>query len=551
MNTANPAHLPLFLPPAVRVVLQFTPLLFWKVLSGSLLLVLLSTFTAAAATQPSIQGIRTISSAGVTRVVISLSGPIAYEVIAEPAVSSSASPSRIHLRFAPANLAAGVRTSAKVDDGVLKEIRTGLIADSIVRVSLEVEPLSSYRAMALRSPDQIVIQLRKQRDETRIATRSSARPLALVSSSREPVRTSVDRQPASALAAPLPDVVRPKPEPISPPRLTPNEEKPALPAKEPSPLPQLETRSFPTAKESATEPKQREPRSDSISTTASLRSHEQKSLSVPPPPPIERQAALIPPRPALVPPTPEVEEQPSDPVAPLGEHYRIMLDPGHGGSDPGAQSPEGLQEKSVVLAVSKRLAHKLRTRLKVEVLLTRTTDIFIPLPERTAQANTAKADLFVSIHANASPNAETHGIETYYLNNTNDRATIRLAKLENGIRAKQQLPQRGTELAFILSDLIQTGKEEESIALAQALQSALVTQVRHTVPSANDLGVKKGPFYVLVGAHMPCVLVELAFLTHAEEGQRLGTAAYQEVLAEGLFHGIADFIRTGLSAKNL
>jgi len=228
-----------------------------------------------------------------------------------------------------------------------------------------------------------------------------------------------------------------------------------------------------------------------------------------------------------------------------------MLDPGHGGSDPGAQGINGLQEKAVVLAVSKRLAQKLRTRLGADVILTRTDDVFIPLPERTARANAAKADLFVSIHANASPNPETHGIETYYLNNTEDRATIRLAKLENGIRAKQQLPQREDSLSYILSDLIQTGKEEESIALARAIQVALVNQVRTTVPLANDLGVKRGPFYVLVGAHMPCVLVELAFLTHADEVRRLGSASYQETLAEGLFHGIADFLRADLSAKNL
>jgi len=228
-----------------------------------------------------------------------------------------------------------------------------------------------------------------------------------------------------------------------------------------------------------------------------------------------------------------------------------MLDPGHGGSDPGAQGINGLQEKAVVLAVSKRLAQKLRTRLGADVILTRTDDVFIPLPERTARANAAKADLFVSIHANASPNPETHGIETYYLNNTEDRATIRLAKLENGIRAKQQLPQREDSLSYILSDLIQTGKEEESIALARAIQVALVNQVRTTVPLANDLGVKRGPFYVLVGAHMPCVLVELAFLTHTDEVRRLGSASYQETLAEGLFHGIADFLRADLSAKNL
>jgi N-acetylmuramoyl-L-alanine amidase len=228
-----------------------------------------------------------------------------------------------------------------------------------------------------------------------------------------------------------------------------------------------------------------------------------------------------------------------------------MLDPGHGGHDPGAQGINGLSEKTVVLAVSKRLAKKLRQRLSVEVLVTRNRDIFVPLPERTARANAAKADLFISIHANASPNTAMHGIETYYLNNTNDRATMRLAKIENGLRQQSRQQRRGTELTFILSDLIQTGKEEESISLARSLQHSLVNHAREHYPEARDLGVKKGPFYVLVGAHMPCVLVETAFLTHPIEGKRLGLSTYQDALAEGLFQGISRFLRSELSAKNL
>jgi N-acetylmuramoyl-L-alanine amidase len=226
-----------------------------------------------------------------------------------------------------------------------------------------------------------------------------------------------------------------------------------------------------------------------------------------------------------------------------------MLDPGHGGNDPGARGVHGTQEKNVVLAISKRLAKKLRVRLPVEVMLTRSRDVFIPLPERTAQANAAKADLFISIHANASPNSDTHGIETYYLNNTNDRATLRLAKLENGIPTQGRRDRRGNDLTFILSDLIQTGKSEESIALARALQHSLVNHARKHYPEARNLGVKKGPFYVLVGAHMPCVLVETAFLSHAIEGKHLGTSAYQDALAEGLFQGIARFLQEEIAGN--
>jgi N-acetylmuramoyl-L-alanine amidase len=227
----------------------------------------------------------------------------------------------------------------------------------------------------------------------------------------------------------------------------------------------------------------------------------------------------------------------------------VMLDPGHGGKDPGAIGGGRISEKDVVLAISKRVGRKLTARLPVKVLYTRSTDVFVPLEERIAKANAAEADLFVSIHANASTNPDLQGVETYYLNNTNDRATIRLAALENGLRPGGK--SRSDGLSFLLSDLIQSGKEEESIALANHLQEAIVYKARDQYPSVRNLGVKKGPFYVLVGAHMPCVLVETAFLTHRVEGKYLARVEYQEALAEGLFLGISRFLRTGRTEKSL
>lgn len=232
--------------------------------------------------------------------------------------------------------------------------------------------------------------------------------------------------------------------------------------------------------------------------------------------------------------------------------YRIVLDPGHGGRDPGARGINGIKEKEVTLAIARRLATKLRKRLPVKVVLTRDRDVFIPLAKRTALANAAKADLFVSIHANASTNLNLRGVETYYLNNTNDRATTRLAAMENGLGSVTRTVKDGaSELSYILSDLIQTGKEEESIALARRIQKSMVGRLQAKYSGVKSLGVKKGPFYVLVGAHMPCVLVETAFLTHRFEGKRLATSAYQEEIAEGLFLGIARFLKDNRVAKSL
>jgi len=242
-------------------------------------------------------------------------------------------------------------------------------------------------------------------------------------------------------------------------------------------------------------------------------------------------------------PSPTKKEKESEPTV------TIMLDPGHGGKDPGAIGEGRVSEKDVVLAISKRVGRKLTARLPVKVLYTRSTDVFVPLEDRIAKANAAEADLFVSIHANASTNPDLQGVETYYLNNTNDRATIRLAALENGLRPGGK--SRGDGLSFLLSDLIQSGKEEESIALANSLQESIVRKARDRYPSVRNLGVKKGPFYVLVGAHMPCVLVETAFLTHRVEGKYLARVEYQEALAEGLFLGISRFLRTGRTEKSL
>lgn len=229
----------------------------------------------------------------------------------------------------------------------------------------------------------------------------------------------------------------------------------------------------------------------------------------------------------------------ADPV----HKYRIMIDPGHGGRDPGAVGVKGLKEKTVVLAISKRLGKKLEARLPVEVLYTRTSDVFVPLMRRTARANAAEVDLFLSIHANASTNPRAQGVETYYLNNTNDRATLRLARMENGLGAMQAAVHDDPETSLLLSDLLQNQKAGPSIALANAIQDSMLPHISRRHAQVRNLGVKKGPFYVLVGAHMPCVLVEVSFLTHRVQGKLLRSAAYRDAIAEGIFEGVARFIR--------
>ncbi len=363
-----------------------------------------------------VQRVSHVSAADYTRVIITLSDEIPHNLFVARADPKNSRPTRLVIDFAPARKGPDASAVLTIQDGILKQVRTGQFSPTTTRVVIDIERIDDYKIFSLYSPYRLIIDARGEARERGKPPLLTARPI---------------------LAKP-------------------QQEQPVI----------------------------------------------------------------------------------------------IMLDPGHGGKDPGAIGERGVAEKDVVLAISQRLGRKLSGRLPVQVIYTRTSDVFIPLEERIARANAAKADLFISIHANASENPDLQGVETYYLNNTNDRATIRLASLENGVRpGGGNPPYEG--LSYLLSDLIQSGKEEESIALASQLQEALVTRAKEQYPAVRNLGVKKGPFYVLVGAHMPCVLVETAFLSHHVEGKYLSAPQYQEALAEGLFLGVTRFLRTEQKGKTL
>lgn len=215
---------------------------------------------------------------------------------------------------------------------------------------------------------------------------------------------------------------------------------------------------------------------------------------------------------------------------------KIVLDPGHGGKDPGAVGAGGLREKDVVLRVARRLAPRLRDQMGVDVVLTRDRDVFVPLKERTAIANRESADLFLSIHSNASLNRRAGGLETYYLDKTTDEATLKLAARENRT-ARRNL----TDLQIMLSDLKLNVYLPDSISLASHLQSSLVKKTRPRYSRAKDLGVKKGLFYVLVGARMPAALAELFFVSNRREARELQRPEMRNAIVDGLSRGIKNY----------
>jgi N-acetylmuramoyl-L-alanine amidase len=216
---------------------------------------------------------------------------------------------------------------------------------------------------------------------------------------------------------------------------------------------------------------------------------------------------------------------------------RIVIDPGHGGHDPGAVGPSGLQEKDVVLSVGLRLRDLLKDELGLDVVMTRSTDVFIPLEERTAIANKVNADLFLSVHANAAANRNAAGIETYYLNLAKTEKAAQLAAKENGTSLEKV-----SVLQAILFDLMANYKLNDSAHMAEEVQKALYKKIRGQHADVRNLGVKQGPFYVLVGATMPSILVETAFLSNPQEEARLKDPAYLEMTAEGILEGVRGYI---------
>lgn len=254
----------------------------------------------------------------------------------------------------------------------------------------------------------------------------------------------------------------------------------------------------------------------------------------PPPPPVRE--TVEPPPVGARPPDAPVEAETAENLSlarQLGlQVSRIVIDAGHGGHDPGAHS-NGLREAEVVLDIARRLAERLGAQPGVEVVLTRTDDTFLPLRARTAMANEVEADLFLSIHANASRNRNAHGIETYFLDFAPDPEAEQIAAREN-------LAAGGTmkDLQNLLETLASNSKIRESREFAGAIQRAMVSQLQAVNADVRDLGVKQAPFFVLIGAHMPSVLAEVSFLTNRREADLLATDAYRDRIANALHDGI-------------
>ena len=370
--------------------------------------------------------------------------------------------------------------SFPVGDGLLQQIRVGQNKDDVVRIVLDFKEVRDHSVFYLDNPTRVVIDVRG-----------------------EP-------RPKMASAAPAPEPV--SPEPAAPAVSEPAEQRlPArrVPLATPPSVPPATVRASPPPIEIAGEPVQANPRVYA------------RTDAAPVPPQTNRAGSY------------SLARQ-------LGLGARtIVIDAGHGGHDPGTIGPNGLQEKDVVLDVALRLEKLVRARLGAEVILTRSTDVFVPLEERTAIANSKGADLFLSIHANSSRSPRGKGVETYFLSFANDPHAEAVAARENAISAATM-----KDLQNLVKAIALNSKLDESRDFASSVQEAMVENIKPVYPGVQDRGVRTAPFYVLIGANMPSVLAEIAFVSHPEEERLLRRSEHRERVAMSLFEGVRAYLDT-------
>ena len=265
-------------------------------------------------------------------------------------------------------------------------------------------------------------------------------------------------------------------------------------------------------------------------------------------PPAPSAGSAVPPAPPAIPPSVESPRAAPSSPSPIRKHrVRVMIDPGHGGKDPGAIGPTGLKEKDVVLAIGRKIREKLSRSGEFDVRMTRDEDVFIPLEERTAMANKGRADIFVSLHINASPNRRAEGFSTYVLSRgASNREDLELAARENGVPIGKL---QGVK--FIIDDMFTGARKNESLRLAKTVNDAVVRHVSNRYPGgAQSHGLKQAPFYVLVGARMTAVLVEASFISNAREEARLRDPSCLDGIADGVVEAVRYYGQNGILAHS-
>jgi len=458
---------------------------------------------------PLITGIRHWSTPVYTRVAIDLQKEVQYEAVRVP------HPDRIYFDLYGARLAPGLlgRRDDVTDDGFLKSIRVAQFSGDVTRIVLSVNSLSDYSAFFLPDPPRLIIDVHGRRGAPAAteAVRSAFPGVApaVRAQPRQTVQTGVfpGRDSDVQRLSSQPDQVRATPEPTM--------EPVADAVAGTTPAAQPETWRHPA-------------RRHAFASASSNRT----APGMP-----ETSAATPTARPAMET-VPAQAGVPTSMVRELGlKINRIVIDPGHGGHDSGTLGPGGIEEKDVVLDVALRLGRLLHDRLGSDVIYTRKTDTFIPLETRTAIANQAQADLFISIHANSSSDPTVRGVETYYLNFTTSADALEVAARENAVSDESIY-----QLSSLVKKIALDSKINESREFAADVDQSLYEGLERGNPGFRDRGAKKAPFVVLIGANMPSILAEISFLTNPDSAEELRQPAYRERIAEALYRGVAKYV---------
>ena len=430
-------------------------------------------------------------------------------------------PKRLFFDLRGAYLSPGLRAkNLSFNDDIVKEIRLGRQPQNTTRVVMDLEGVDTYSVFTLYNPYRVVIDFRRKTTINASAAATPAPPAAAQMALAAPPALPPARP--KVLATPLPPPV-PVSEAVALAPLTPPPPPPPLPLNAPRVVAGVSLNKMRTeSKPSPPKPLPPAPKAPVVATSSPLAPLPSRSV-VPPSPP-----------------APTVPLANSNGQFSLARQLglginRIVIDPGHGGHDPGVRG-NGINESELVLDVSQRLQKLLEKQPGMEVVMTRDTDVFIPLEQRTAIANREGADLFLSIHANASRNIKAGGIETYFLNFAANPEAEAVAARENS--ASGQTMHR---LPDIVRAITLNNKIDESRDFADTVQKSMVHSLSSKYGELQDRGVKQAPFVVLIGAGMPSVLAEISFVTHKQEGALLKTPAYRQQIAEALFDAILKY----------
>ena len=449
---------------------------------------------------PRIQRIKTSVTPDSTEVLIELEDSVQY-------VSGRiANPDRIYFDLHAARLSPNVaRGNVQVSGNLLSKVRVAQNQAGVVRVVLDVNGVQDYAASLLKRPTRLVIELYSasrgaKPEPTETAKASGTGRTNPKDSGDDPapvVRTAKTSSAVNDTGAHSGPALKPTTTTVA---------AEAVPA--------------PVTSPAAARP---EPSAGKLTRTKTTKSSTKPELVQPatsPQPTRDGQSTL---------------------TRTLGLKIgRIVIDPGHGGHDTGTIGPTGLMEKDLCLDVALRLGKIIQQKLPgADILYTRSDDTFIPLEERTHIANEAKADLFISIHANSSQDHGARGVETYYLNLRGSPEAMAVAARENAVSQESI-----HDLEDVVKQIARTEKIDESKELAEDVQDSLSRRIQKTARPVRNRGVRKAPFVVLIGADMPSILTEISFLSNPSDEQLLKKPEHRQRVAEGLYQGMAAYLES-------